>query len=241
MNLRGGGGNLALSFLLSSTIHALIIAGIVYEGRTHASLSNTQSPTRSLGISLSQISDSNTRQEAASSAPKPPPKPPHRKKKMHHPKKKSIIQKPPCKECMHAKEESEEIPTPESEMAGNIQAQNDFTSEGGARSSGEASLEIVEGGANLSGLVLSAIKRHTTYPPRALELGLEGRVYVKFRLLNADEFEYIEIAKSSGYIILDKHVKQILKSAKKSLPKEAIGVHISVPIVFNIDHTKGER
>ncbi|MCI6988916.1 MAG: energy transducer TonB [Campylobacter sp.] len=89
-------------------------------------------------------------------------------------------------------------------------------------------------GSNLLGEIYAALKKHTTYPKKALEREYEGRVLVSFRQINGSEFEYIKIIKPCKWDILNSHALSIVKHSAKSMPKNAYNKDITVPITFSL-------
>lgn len=178
--------------------------------------------------------------------PTPQPQPPKPKKKIKkikqnkQPKPEKIIEKKHvCEHCVNREKKLDE-PTDtkayvESMVGSNTQANNDVNSIGGSKSSGSSDSRQ-DGGSNLNGEIYAAIKKHTTYPKRALERKIEGRTVVEFKQLNEDEFEYINVIESSGFKMLDLHAIKIVKSARKSLPKASYNLSIKVPITFDINN-----
>ncbi|WP_169776728.1 energy transducer TonB [Campylobacter mucosalis] len=87
---------------------------------------------------------------------------------------------------------------------------------------------------NLIGEVYAAILKHKTYPKRAIATKTSGRTQVEFKAISKNEFEYINILKSSGYEYMDNHCKHILHHALKDFPDEAIGKNFKLAINFNL-------
>ncbi len=80
-------------------------------------------------------------------------------------------------------------------------------------------------------LISTAIEKAKTYPLLARRRGMEGTVYVGFRISSSGEPQDIEIIKSSGYNILD---KATLKVVRKAAPYPHIEDRIEVPITYRL-------
>jgi TonB family protein len=80
-------------------------------------------------------------------------------------------------------------------------------------------------------LISSAIDKAKTYPLLARRRGMEGTVYVGFRISSSGEPQDIEVVKSSGYNILD---KATLKVVRKAAPYPHIEKRIEVPITYRL-------
>lgn len=164
------------------------------------------------------------------------------KKIVHESIKKEVKQEHVCEHCIKHEKIIEDITKKALEAANagsNMQASNDANIIGGNKSSGSATA-VQDGGSNLIGEIYAALKKHMTYPKKALVRQIEGRVVVEFKLLDNGSFEYINVVQSSGSKILDNHAVHIVNLAKKSLPKDAVGLSIKVPIVFDIEQIKGD-
>ena len=171
---------------------------------------------------------------------KPKPKEKIKKPEKKKPVKpeKIVEKKHICENCAKPEktaDETTEKSFAKSSAGSNMQADNDVNAIGGSKSSGSAINEQV-GGSNLSGEIYAALKKHMTYPKRALERKIEGRVVLEFRQIDEKKFEYIKVTESSGYRILDMHAIKIVNSAARSLPKESHNLVITVPISFDINN-----
>ncbi len=110
-----------------------------------------------------------------------------------------------------------------------INASHTSLSTGGAgvledKGSGLLSPEIIE-------LIGKAIERVKTYPVLARRRGIEGTVYVGFRIGPEGDPMEIEILKSSGHNILD---TATLNVVKKAAPYPYIKSRVEVPIIYRL-------
>lgn len=116
-------------------------------------------------------------------------------------------------------------------------SQNEAVSDGGSKSLSNDENSNSDGARQtILGQIYAAILKHKTYPKRAINTGLEGRVYVEFLLKDRCEFEILRISKSSGHQYLDRHSLHIVKRSCKDFPDSAVGMDIIVPILFNLHH-----
>lgn len=116
-------------------------------------------------------------------------------------------------------------------------SQNEAVSDGGSKSLSNDENSNSDGARQtILGQIYSAILKHKTYPKRAINTGLEGRVYVEFLLKDKCEFEILRISQSSGHQYLDRHSLHIVKRSCKDFPDSAVGMDIIVPILFNLHH-----
>ncbi|UCE70950.1 MAG: energy transducer TonB [Nitrospiraceae bacterium] len=82
-------------------------------------------------------------------------------------------------------------------------------------------------------LIGNAIERVKTYPVLARKRGLEGTVYVSFRINESGKPDDIEIKKSSGFSILD---RATVKVVKKAAPYPLIASRIEVPVAYRLEN-----
>ena len=80
-------------------------------------------------------------------------------------------------------------------------------------------------------LIGSAIERAKTYPILARKRGLEGTVYVSFRVTTSGEPDEIEIKKSSGHSILD---SATVKVVQKAAPYPLLNNRVEVPVAYRL-------
>ena len=80
-------------------------------------------------------------------------------------------------------------------------------------------------------LIGSAIERAKTYPVLARQRGMEGTVYVSFRVSQNGEPDEIEIKKSSGHRILD---SATVKVVQKAAPYPLLNNRVEVPVAYRL-------
>jgi periplasmic protein TonB len=80
-------------------------------------------------------------------------------------------------------------------------------------------------------MIQAALERAKTYPRMARERGIEGVVYVRFRVLPSGDVERAEIIKSSGSEILD---SASIKTVYRARPLPRVNGWIDVPISYVI-------
>lgn len=80
--------------------------------------------------------------------------------------------------------------------------------------------------------IKEAIEHVKTYPLMARRRGMEGTVYVRFRINPEGLPEDISVVKSSGYRVLD---RATLNVVKKAAPYPYIESRIEVPIVYRLE------
>ncbi|ABS50403.1 TonB family protein [Campylobacter curvus] len=151
--------------------------------------------------------------------PEPAPRPPER-----------IAQPLPTP----TKEPSPMPPTPASAPSSQNLANNEAVNQGGSRQSGESASFDQASARTILGEIYGSILKHKTYPKRAINGKMEGRVGVRFLLKGRCDFEILEITQSCGHDFLDRHSLNTIKKACEDFPDEAIGMDIKVPIVFNL-------
>lgn len=81
-------------------------------------------------------------------------------------------------------------------------------------------------------LISTAIERAKTYPGMARRRGIEGTVYVSFRIGHAGEPDEIEVSKSSGYKMLDEATMKVIR---KAAPYPHIDERVEVPVTYRLD------
>lgn len=81
-------------------------------------------------------------------------------------------------------------------------------------------------------LIRNSIEKAKTYPVSARKMGLEGTVYISFRISPQGEPQNISIIKSSGVRILDAATMDIVKRAA---PFPSVDASIEVPVVFKLE------
>jgi protein TonB len=77
----------------------------------------------------------------------------------------------------------------------------------------------------------NAIERAKTYPVLARKRGMEGTVYVSFRINKSGSPDEIEILKSSGHRILDSATVKVIKKAG---PYPHIKNRVEVPVAYRL-------
>ena len=80
-------------------------------------------------------------------------------------------------------------------------------------------------------MISNAIEDAKTYPLMARRRGIEGTVYVSFRIGAEGEPTHIEILKSSGHSILDAATMDVVR---KAAPYPYIESRIEVPIIYKL-------
>ncbi len=80
-------------------------------------------------------------------------------------------------------------------------------------------------------LISKAIEQAKTYPLMARRRGIEGTVYVSFRIGPEGDPTHIEIVKSSGHNILDAATMDVVR---KAAPYPYIESRIEVPIIYKL-------
>ncbi|MCD8214007.1 MAG: TonB family protein [Campylobacter sp.] len=134
------------------------------------------------------------------------------------------------------KEPTSETPTPASAPSSQNLADNEAVSQGGSKQSGVSSSLNQANARTILGEIQDAIFKHKTYPKRAIDGKMQGKIGVRFLLKSNCEFEILELTKSSGFDFLDNHALKIVKKACGDFPSEAVGMDIKVPIAFNLKH-----
>lgn len=81
-------------------------------------------------------------------------------------------------------------------------------------------------------LIRDSIENVKTYPPLARKRGIEGTVYISFRISSQGEPQDLKILKSSGSSILDTATLDIVR---KAAPFPYVDSPIEVPIVFRLN------
>ncbi len=62
-------------------------------------------------------------------------------------------------------------------------------------------------------LIKQAIEMEWSYPPVALQYGLQGVLLVEFTILGNGQVDEIRVLRSSGYVVLDKEATRALRAA----------------------------
>ena len=86
--------------------------------------------------------------------------------------------------------------------------------------------------AGIIAIIRNSIEKAKTYPVLARKMGLDGTVYIGFRISPQGEPQDIRIIKSSGVRILDAATMDIVK---KAAPFPRVDASIEVPVVFKLD------
>lgn len=81
-------------------------------------------------------------------------------------------------------------------------------------------------------LISAAIERAKTYPAMARRRGMEGTVYVSFRIGSGGESGEIRVLKSSGYKMLDEATMKVIK---KAAPYPYIDDRVEVPVTYRLN------
>ncbi|MEF9438180.1 MAG: energy transducer TonB [Candidatus Mariimomonas ferrooxydans] len=81
-------------------------------------------------------------------------------------------------------------------------------------------------------IIKNSIERAKTYPLPAKKRGIQGTVYVSFRISPQGEPQYLKILKSSGSSILDTATLDIVK---KAAPFPYVDIPVEVPVVFRLN------
>jgi protein TonB len=80
--------------------------------------------------------------------------------------------------------------------------------------------------------IRNSLERAKTYPLLARKRGIEGIVYISFRISPQGEPYDLKVLKSSGYSILDKATMDIVK---KAAPFPYVDSSIEVPVIFRLN------
>jgi TonB family protein len=83
--------------------------------------------------------------------------------------------------------------------------------------------------------IQAAIERTKNYPRLARERGIEGVVYLRFRLDSAGGIETVEVVTSSGYEILD---TASVRAVYRAAPMPLVQGWIEVPIAYVLKKTE---
>lgn len=159
-------------------------------------------------------------------------KPKPKKVAQERPKPKPVQEKP--KEPQEQPKKPQPAPTPVALPSSQSVANNEAVSQGGAPQSGKSKSDERAQARTILGEIHAAILKHKTYPKRAINSKMEGRVQVGFLLTGQCEFEKLEVLKSSEHGFLDKHALSIVKKACKDFPQKAVGMNLKVIIFFNL-------
>ena len=101
-----------------------------------------------------------------------------------------------------------------------------FSSEDADKNRGILPAEIFE-------LIRDCIEKVKTYPILARKRGIEGTVYISFRINPQGEPQNLKILKSSGSSILDTATLDIVK---KAAPFPYVDSPVEVPVVFRLEN-----
>ncbi|QKF93120.1 energy transducer TonB [Campylobacter sp. CCUG 57310] len=252
--------NLFVAFVISAILHIALILLFIFKSISHnTNIAKEKSSEEAFGISFAQISDANQNSDALA---KETPKVEQQtqevqdqkeievreeikeiKKEIKEIKKEKKIKKPkpkpqkPTEQPKISKEKPQEIEEkrePAAKSQPNIAANNNINTAGGTTQSGVSTPDR-QGGSNLDGEIYKALKKHMSYPKKAIEQEIQGRVIVEFKQIDNENFEYIRIVQSSGHKVLDNHAIKIVNNARYSLPVESYNINIKTPIVFDLN------
>ncbi len=112
----------------------------------------------------------------------------------------------------------------------NDASDSSFSSESGGTSGGNKNKGILSPG--IFEVIRTSIERAKTYPILARKKGIEGTVYISFRVNSEGRPQDIKILNSSGSKILDNATLDILK---KAAPFPYTDSPIEVPVVFRLN------
>lgn len=225
-----------LAFSISLAMHLGILAYLyVVINENEILMSKKDETNKALSINLNQISLTKNRQEQdemkAAQIAQPQPKPLPQPKKPE-PKKK-VVKKDSKKQIKVEKQKEQEKPQPQPVMTPNI-AKNEAINDGANQQISNSASNIQASAKNLLGEIYAAILKYKTYPKRAIDSKLEGKIVLEFKLKDRCEFDFLRLIKSSGSDYLDRHSIQIIKKSCVDFPDDAIGVYVKAPIVFNL-------
>lgn len=80
-------------------------------------------------------------------------------------------------------------------------------------------------------IIRNSIEKSKAYPPLARRRGIEGKVFLRFRIRPDGKVDEIRIIKSSGFDILD---KTAIETIKRSAPLPYVSGWIELPLVFRL-------
>jgi protein TonB len=171
-----------------------------------------------LKLSLSMFAPEPKKEEIVEIKPKPPePKPKPKPKPKPQVVKVPIPQEVVEEQPQETQEEQEEV----------VQVQEQTTTNA-------ASLVEDE---SYKLLIAAAIEKHKGYPSKAERMRIEGLVTVKLKIDKNGNLMLVEIANSSGYVILDSHTIKSVKKASKEFPKLPRDMMFTIPISYKIDRS----
>lgn len=82
------------------------------------------------------------------------------------------------------------------------------------------------------------LKQNTMYPQMALEMGIQGKVYVEFTVVQDGSISDVKVLRSIDQS-LDREAIRVLRAMPKWRPAESQGRHVKrtmvLPIIFRID------
>lgn len=222
---------LFVALIVSIIAHAGSIGYYIYSPNSSSSISNSPKQGNSFSLSLSQISNLN--QNAILQATSDPisPKPSKaNNKKTKQTKKVEKIQDISENKITQEEITQNDISSSDTSIA---KADNEANVAGGSSSSGNASSDLNEG-SNWQGQVLAAIQKNLSFPQDSISRRQKGKVKVKFKLINKDDFEFLQVVRGCGHHALDTHALKTIDKAKKDFPSQAIGRLITVDVIFDL-------
>ncbi|PSM51765.1 energy transduction protein TonB [Campylobacter blaseri] len=243
--------NFIVAFFISALLHTCVVALIFFKSLGQdTSISISENEAQAFGLSFAQIAQTEEYQEAMAKKEEIVEEQPEEaveeiteeqpeEEKLEEEKPEEIVEKKP-EEVVTVEPKKIEKPKSKSKPAKkivkkqNIEASNSANVVGGTTASG-SNTPVQDSGSNLNGEIYLALKRHMSYPKRAIEQEIGGRVIVEFKQIDKSTFEYIKIAKSSGHKVLDNHAIKIVNDAKYSLPVRSYGRSITIPIIFDLN------
>ena len=216
---------------ISIVAHAGSIGYYVYSPDFSSSNSDFQKQGNSFSLSLSQISNLNQNAilQATSDPISPKPTKANNKKTKQT---KKIEQIQDISENKISQEETmqNDVSSDDTSIA---KANNEANMAGGSASSGNSNSNLNEG-SNWQGEVLSAIQKNMSFPQDFVQKRQHGKVKVKFKLINKDDFEFLKVIKGCGHRSLDTHALKTIDKAKVDFPNQAIGKAITVDVIFDL-------
>jgi TonB family protein len=108
--------------------------------------------------------------------------------------------------------------------AAGIQPQEVFSASGAGQRSGIGVISVEQWAA-----IESQIERSKNYPRMARERGIQGVVRVRFKLKPSGDVDQVEIAKSSGYDVLD---AASIKTVYRASPMPYVNGWMEVPMTY---------
>ena len=98
--------------------------------------------------------------------------------------------------------------------------------------SGDGAGSAARGGEQLLRTIGSQIARVWTYPDAARRDGLEGTVWLRFRIAADGSVESVEVDRSSGHALLD---DAAMKAVRRAGPYPPYGGPIRYPFTYRLD------